>query len=535
VTFQGRGFVEILATEADRRTLESMGYSWESADRDLIPGARQRGREGNLDPEYHTFEEMLSELRALEEAFPGICKVYDAGNALSKTYTWNNYNHQYDLWAVRISDNPSMDEPEPCIVYDARHHAREPMSTEIVLAVARFFCENYGIDPAITQTVNTTEIWCVPMVNPDGHQWVEDVDPNWRKTLHDYNQNHHVDANEGIDANRNYDWHWISGSWSSQTYGGPAPWSAPETASLRDLFIQQRPAINPSFHSYGQQVLYPFGYGVLAEPAVVEVATEYANSIGYSPEPSTTANGSSKDWLYGMMGSASFTVETGTTFIATGAQMLQVVQEVLPASIVLARRLWDASIQGRITDLVTGQPLAATIHIPEIHDVYGGGELHDLPTEAATGYYCHMMPRASRTITLQVSAPDHEPQQVQVTTGGYQATVRDIRLMPLGGTGIVDGQSPRSMRIELANPYRAGSPIALVLPEDTHPERILIVDPQGREVRRLESEPESGINGPGRHSWDGRDEGGRTAAPGLYFVRADTPRGSVARKVVFLQ
>ncbi len=431
VAFRGPSYVEILAEPHELAELSRRGYAWEPLERDLFPGARTGSREGHLDPEYHTYDEMLAELQMLAATYPDICMLYDVGDAESKHYTWTNYDKEYDLWAVRISDQPDRDEPEPCIVYDARHHAREPVTTEIVLAVARHLCENYGIDPDITDLIDSSEIWCVTMVNPDGHQWVEDVDVWWRKTLWDYNENHVVNSSEGIDPNRNYDWHWNGGYWSDETYGGPYAWSAIEVASMRDLHNQQRPAINPTYHSYGEVVLYPFGYGVNPEPAVTEIATQFAGLVGYATQQSTTAYGSSKDWVYGSIGGVSFTVETATTFIPSGAQMEQIVAEVLPGSIWLAERLWGPSIHGTVTDSIAGIPLEATIHIPEIHDVYGNGELWDIVTEASTGYFCRMRPAASQMITLEVSAEGYHDKTVIVTTGGSEATVVAIELVPV--------------------------------------------------------------------------------------------------------
>lgn len=428
VAYRGDGYAELLASPTDLERLEQMGYAWEPLDRDLFPGARAGLREGNMDPEYHTYQEMWDELLALEANYPEICKFYDIGDCESKSYWWDNYDHEYDVFAVRISLHPDIDEPEPCIIYDGRHHAREPTTTELVMAIAHHFCENYGEDPEITNLVNTIEIWCVPMMNADGHQWVEDIDPWWRKTLWDYNQNHHVDNYEGIDANRNYDWHWNPGNWNSQTYGGPFPWSAPCVDAMQLLHNQHRAAIHPTYHTYGENIFYPFGYGVQPEPVVIAITNEYCNQTGYINLQSTTAHGSAKDWAYGSIGAVSFTVEIGTSFIPSGSTMLQDVALNLPASIWLAQRIWGPSIQGTVTDSVAGIPLEATIHIPEIMDVYGAGELWDMVTEASTGYYCRMRPVAYQTITLEVSAEGYIDKTIQVQTGGTEATVVNIEL-----------------------------------------------------------------------------------------------------------
>lgn len=532
VTFQGRGWIEALATAQDLEALNALDLRWIPLDRDLIPGARQPNREGNLDAEYHTYLEMLFELQTLEESYPQICKLYDVGDALSKNYTWDNYAQHYDIWGLRISDNPDLDEPEPGIVYDARHHAREPVSTEIVLAVARHFCQRYAVDAQIRQVVNSTEIWIVPMMNPDGHQWVQDRDPWWRKTLHDHDGDHHVDSSEGIDPNRNYDWHWALESWFSEVYGGPSPWSAPETASLAGLFFREKPAINPSFHSYGEVVLYPFGYGIPSEPAVIEVATQYASMIGYHPEQSTTASGSSKDWLYGTVGCASFTVETAAEFIPTGAEMLQEVAQVLPGSVWLASRLWGPSIQGQVTDLLTGLPVEATLHIPEIQDVHGNGELHDMITEAATGYYCRVRPSAPGDITLEVSAPGYVPQSIEVTTGGLSATVRNVQLVPESGSVAADGEREPGISISAQQPYTPGSRITLSSVEARPDLSVNLFDLQGRRIRTLFFGAMDA--GPLALQWDGRTEDGVKMRAGLYFLVCRSGLEQRSRKIVLI-
>jgi hypothetical protein len=512
-----------------------MGIAYTETGKDLIPGARSATDEGNIDPEYSTYVEMVATLLELEALYPSIAKVYDIGDALSKSYTWGNYDKLYDIWALRISDNPTVDEPEPSVTYDARHHAREPVSTEVVLAIAEYYCQNYGAIQFVTDTVDNTEIWIIPMVNPDGHQWVEDVDPWWRKTLWDYNENHWVDDNEGIDPNRNYDWHWDLGSWSSATYGGPFPWSAVEIATMRDHHELHRTCINPSYHSYGEVVLYPFGYGVDPEPALLEVVNEFGSYIGYNVQQSSTAHGSSKDWVYGAIGGCSFTVETANEFIPSGTEMLQVVQENLIGGVWLATRARGASIQGTVTDAVTGAPVEATIHIPEIHDVYGNGELFDMLTEASTGYYCRIMPNAQQTITLEVSADDYESTSVQATTGGATATVLDIQLAPeTSGVGEAIGSASPVTRLErnVPNPFNPSTSLPFSL-AGAGRVTIRIYDLQGREVTTLVDRHLDA----GTHvaRWDGRRFDGTPAASGVYLARLVAGETVSTQRMVLLQ
>lgn len=48
----------------------------------------------------------------------------------------------------------------------------------------------------------------------------------------------------------------------SDTYGGPSPFSEPETAAIRDFYatVVSRVRLFLSFHSFGQYLLLPFGH-----------------------------------------------------------------------------------------------------------------------------------------------------------------------------------------------------------------------------------------------------------------------------------
>ncbi len=60
-----------------------------------------------------------------------------------------------------------------------------------------------------------------------------------------------------------------------------------------------------------------------------------------------------------------------------------------------------------------------------------------------------------------------------------------------------------------------------------------IFDAGGRRVRGLTA----GVLAAGPHAvgWNGRDDGGRPAPPGIYFARLHTARGSISRRLVRLE
>ena len=67
---------------------------------------------------YHSYTEMAAEVAAVAAAHPDIVSRFSIG----KSYQGR------DLWAVKISDNVTVDEPEPEVMFDGGHHADEHMA-----------------------------------------------------------------------------------------------------------------------------------------------------------------------------------------------------------------------------------------------------------------------------------------------------------------------------------------------------------------------------------------------------------------------
>lgn len=69
----------------------------------------------------------------------------------------------------------------------------------------------------------------------------------------------------GADANRNFDYHWLTGGSSrnpcSETFAGPKPFSEPEARALRDLVLDNKDSLSMyvSLHAYSQMWLIPWG------------------------------------------------------------------------------------------------------------------------------------------------------------------------------------------------------------------------------------------------------------------------------------
>jgi murein tripeptide amidase MpaA len=256
-----------------------------------------------------------------------------------------------DLWAIKISDNVTQDEPEAEAVFLGGHHAREWIAVDVPFLLAKQLLEQYGSDTTITRLVNQSEIWVVPMVNPDGHQYSVTTERLWRK-----NRRNNGDGTYGVDLNRNYGYQWggpgSSGDTFSEIYRGPSPFSEPEAQAVRDFLQQRETRALISYHNFSQLVLYPWGYTYDPAPdmqLMQNLAIAMADRIRvvhgftYTPEQSSDlylASGDTTDWLYGVRSVPSFTTELRPRSVSPGfelpeSEITPTFQENLPAALFL--------------------------------------------------------------------------------------------------------------------------------------------------------------------------------------------------------
>ena len=318
------GSVWLYADDAEQARLRRAGLRLEVLQEDLASfyaaraaadAGAARGLGGSMGG-FKTLAEIEAEMDALAAAWP---------NVVSPRFSVGQSWEGRDIWAMRVSDNPLSDEPgEPNAWFDALHHAREPMSGESVLLLAEYLASNYGVDPEVTRLVDTRDILILPCVNPDGYEYNRQTNPNgggmWRKNRRD-----NGGGSFGVDLNRNYDWEWgpqwngSSGNPNSDIYRGPAPFSEPETAALRDFLAQQPPVTAISAHTYSNLWLWPWAYHTIYTPDEDtfqyyggQLAATNGWAAGTVWEVLYTANGDAGDYHYGQHGTWAISPEIGS-------------------------------------------------------------------------------------------------------------------------------------------------------------------------------------------------------------------------------
>jgi len=112
--------------------------------------------------DYKSLLKMNLELLNLVNTNPSIAKIE---YLTPKTYEGRS------IIAIKISDNPTKTENEQRLLFVGTHHAQEWISAEVPFQLAKYLVQKYNSNPDIKAIVDNTEIWIIPVVNPDGYEY----------------------------------------------------------------------------------------------------------------------------------------------------------------------------------------------------------------------------------------------------------------------------------------------------------------------------------------------------------------------------
>jgi Zinc carboxypeptidase len=256
------------------------------------------------------------ELYEIAQKHPSIVKLEVIGHS----------GQDREIIALKVTKNAKQlaDGARPDVFYMATIHAREWISTEVNRRLLHHFVDNYGKDAEVTNLVNTRELWFVPVTNPDGYQYTFDVERLWRKNLRDNNRDGQITVGDGVDPNRNYDEKWnydnegSSSEPASDTYRGPAAASEPDVVAIQNLLKRLRFRFMVTYHSYGELLLYMWGFQVQTPTAddpiyVAMSGTDAKPAIpGYDPGVGADlyiTNGTTDDYAHAATDTLGWTPE----------------------------------------------------------------------------------------------------------------------------------------------------------------------------------------------------------------------------------
>jgi len=252
---------------------------------------------------YHTYDEYVAYLRNLTTVYSTISKyVTSIGTTIQGR----------PIPGLVITGTATGTKKQ--IFISGGQHAREWIAPATTTFILTQLVTLYSTNAAVKSLLDTTIFYFVPLVNPDGYvfSWTTG-NRLWRK-----NRRLNTGGSYGVDLNRNWNDHWggegSSGTPTSDTYRGTAPFSEPESKAVADWANANAGNIGYAgaidYHSYSQLILRPYGWTNALPPNdaasklvgdTIRARILAVNNVAYTSQASWQlyyTAGTASDWYY---------------------------------------------------------------------------------------------------------------------------------------------------------------------------------------------------------------------------------------------
>jgi hypothetical protein len=312
--------------------------------------------------------EMTQAMRTLANTYPGISKVVNLNEIFNIPFTADGNS----LYALHVSSTPGVVGNKYKMLFIGQHHARELMTHHAVYDSARSLLVGLSGNKSLAEDrLSNTSYWFVPIVNPDGLNFVFNGNNWWRK-----NRRSNRDGSFGVDLNRNYHFEWgtcgnNSSSTSSDIYKGPAPHSEPEVKAMDILNRVLKAQYVISYHSSGDEVLYPYvchsKQSITDQSVYYSLRDRLARHLKFGMRHASSS-GEDFEHHFNKHGSLSFLLELGRSFQpAFSIYQKRVLPNVLKVLPFLERELRSGFLEVQVVSRTTKKPISGVaIHIKEL-------------------------------------------------------------------------------------------------------------------------------------------------------------------------
>ena len=427
-----------------------------------IASAQSILRDSVIDTRFHTYAEIVAYMDSIQQipAYNAILDVREIGRS---------NNEDLPIYAIKLSDNPTLDEDEPALLFLGQCHAEEILGIEITMGLVDSLLHGFdAMNSHVASILQNLEVWVVPTYNPEGLRVVHDgLDVTYRKNKTDNNGNGVFDFVEGIgydidgvDFNRNYDFNWVFGDayqvGDYDYYRGPSAFSESETRAIAALARQEKFLLSVAYHSARsgtpEIIYYSWQWEETKFPPDIDIMSSMATTLSerilnesrdgnYAVTPGKTPRGNAHDWFYTQTGAIQFLIEVGTNNLQPNADIIDdTVDRNLEGLFFLMDRAFGrspeskAQIKGIVTDASDAFALEGSqIQIAKLNVDGGLTPLEGLMMQPRVtdgfGRYCRLLNQG--TYRVIASAPGYEADTVAaILTSESYATILDFSLQP---------------------------------------------------------------------------------------------------------
>lgn len=403
------GFLWVIVDDDDLRSLYDRGYELDEIMREGEWELFKRmvwGPHMELPDGYHTYGEIIDELRSFQLRFPEIIHLESIG----RTQGFGE-----EIFALKVSDNAATREDEPRILFSAAIHGNEIMGTELCMALIDELVDGYGRVDYITRAVDGLEIWFVPVINADGYSISTTDHPMWRKNARDNNGDGRLSDGDGVDLNRNFDFSFEtggSGDPSSRFYRGTAPFSESEARMMATFVENEKFLFSVTYHSAEARVYYPWRISRNGEKKyssedilLTGIAEGIAGRIRclndeyyYEAVRNTFDDAYTTNYYYGVLGTLEFMIELGKYDHMYPKPVLErIINNNRPGVHYLLERAHGPGLTGVVTDSMTGEPALAIVRILP----FDTGDITPRTTDPATGRYFRVLQPGEYSLEIE--------------------------------------------------------------------------------------------------------------------------------------
>lgn len=260
----------------------------------------------------YSYADMKKDIKQLEKKYADYIEVNIIGTTVDK-------RNIYDV----ILGNPNA---EKCVVFQASIHAREYMTSQLVMEQMEYYLDNYNKKydgKTYKKIFDEVCVHVVAMSNPDGVTISQQGFGGIRSTVLRKKLKKMRGANNttvwkanarGVDLNRQFNYRfkyvkkWKKGSYAM--YGGRNPVSENESKSLVKLVNDVNPKAVVNYHAMGNVIYCNYGASKKMQKKVYQLSGEIRSLTGYSYMGLDQTPGFA-NWLVCKKGIPSCTVEIG--------------------------------------------------------------------------------------------------------------------------------------------------------------------------------------------------------------------------------